>query len=226
MTTAGAPVAQHTLFPLPPSSLIAGKTRAELASLQFPPPQPLRAPLPSNPALAQARVVENVFSAAECERIIALGGKRPREDARVQSYGGSARVGHVAWIDPGAETFWIYQRLGAVVAWVNQAFRFDLMGFSDALQFTMYGPGHKFDWHVDIGAGNASNRKLSMTVQLSAESAYEGGSLQFISAPDLSMSKSQGAAILFPAYLAHRVTDVTTGIRCSIVGWAAGTPFR
>ena len=217
---------QHTMFPLPASQLVAGKSQGELSSLQLPSPQPLNATLASNPALAQARVVENVFTPAQCEQIMKLGSKLPREDARVQSYGTSARIGHVAWIDPGAETFWVYQRLATIVQWVNQAFRFELMGFSDALQYTVYGPGHKFDWHVDIGAGNASNRKLSLTVQLSDESAYEGGALQFISAPDLSMPKKQGAAILFPAYLAHRVTDVTSGVRCSIVGWAAGTPFR
>ena len=217
---------QHTMFPLPAPQLVAGRTQSELSSLHQSSPQPMRATLASNPALAQARVVENVFTPAQCEQIMKLGSKLPREDARVQSYGTSARIGHVAWIDPGAETFWVYQRLATIVQWVNQAFRFELMGFSDALQYTVYGPGHKFDWHVDIGAGNASNRKLSLTVQLSDESAYEGGALQFISAPDLSMPKKQGVAILFPAYLAHRVTDVTSGVRCSIVGWAAGTPFR
>jgi PKHD-type hydroxylase len=94
------------------------------------------------------------------------------------------------------------------------------------LQYTVYGPGHKFDWHVDIGAGQASNRKLSITVQLSDEGGYEGGALQFISAPDMAMPKGQGTAILFPSYLAHRVNDVTSGLRCSLVGWAAGVPFR
>lgn len=115
----------------------------------------------------------------------------------------------MAWIDPGAETLWVYHRLATIVAWVNQAFRFELLGFADALQYTQYGPGHKFDWHVDTGAGAASNRKLSMTVQLSNESDYEGSARQFISAPDMAMAKMRGTAILFPAYLAHRVSDVT-----------------
>ena len=217
---------QHTLFPLPPAHLIAGRAQSELAELLLPPPQPMAATLTTNPALAQARVVENVFTAAQCEQIMAIGTSRPREDARVQSYGTSARIGHVAWIDPGPETLWVYQRLATIVTWVNQAFRFELMGFADALQYTQYGPGHKFDWHVDIGAGDASNRKLSITVQLSDESAYEGGGLQFISAPDMTMPKTRGAAVLFPAYLAHRVGEVTSGLRCSLVGWAAGVPFR
>ena len=223
---AGYASAEHTMFPLPSAQTVAGKSQIELGHLVMAPPQPLRVTLSSNPALAQARVIENVFTAAQCEQIIAIGTKRPREDARVQSYGSSARIGHVAWIDPGADTFWIYQRLATVVAWVNQAFRFELLGFSDALQYTVYGAGHKFDWHVDIGAGAASNRKLSLTVQLSDESAYEGGALQFISAPERDMPKLRGAAILFPAYLAHRVSDVTSGVRCSIVGWAAGAPFK
>ncbi|MEO8133117.1 MAG: 2OG-Fe(II) oxygenase [Betaproteobacteria bacterium] len=217
---------QQTLFPLPPASLVAGKTQAELGGLQLPTPRPLPAVLTTNPAVAQARVVDNVFTPAECEAIMAIGAARPREDARVQSYGNSARVGHVAWIDPAADTVWVYQRLATLVVWVNQAFQFDLMGFADALQYTVYGAGHKFDWHVDIGAGVASNRKLSITVQLSDEAAYEGGGLQFISAPDKSSPKTRGAAVLFPSYLAHRVQDVTGGVRCSLVGWAAGGPFR
>lgn len=217
---------QYTLFPLPPAQLVAGKTQSELASLQLPPPRPTPAMLKSNPAVAQARVVENAFTAAECEQIIAIGAKRPLEVARVQSYGTSARIGHVAWIDPGAETLWVYQRLATIITWVNQAFQFELMGFADALQYAQYGPGNKFDWHEDIGGGAASNRKLSMTVQLSDEAAYEGGQLQFLSVPELSVPKSRGTAILFPSYLAHRVSDVTGGLRCSLVGWAAGVPFR
>src|SRR5688500_13205288 len=85
---------QQTLFPLPPAPLVAGKTQSELGSLQLPPPRPLSATLTANPALAQARVVENVFTAGECDAIIAIGTQRPREDARVQSYGNSARIGH------------------------------------------------------------------------------------------------------------------------------------
>jgi PKHD-type hydroxylase len=217
---------KFTLFPLPPAQLIAGKSQEELATLALPPPRPTPALLNSNPALAQARVVDGVFTPEECEKIVAIGTKRPREDARVQSYGNSVRVGHVAWVDPAPDTIWIYQRLATIVAWVNQAFQFELLRIADALQYTVYGLGHKFDWHVDIGAGQASNRKLSITVQLSDESAYEGGALQFISAPDMPMPKTRGTAILFPSYLAHRVSDVTDGLRCSLVGWAAGVPFR
>jgi PKHD-type hydroxylase len=217
---------QFMLFPLPPAQLIAGKSQAELADLALPQPRPTPALLTSNPALAQARIVEGVFTADECEKIIAIGTQRPREDARVQSYGSSARVGHVAWVDPAPDTIWVYQRLATIVTWVNQAFQLELLGFADALQYTVYGAGHKFDWHVDIGAGQASNRKLSITVQLSDETEYEGGALQFISAPDMAMAKGRGTAILFPSYLAHRVSDVTSGQRCSLVGWAAGAPFR
>ena len=217
---------QHTLFPLPPAQLVAGRTQSELGALRLPPPQPKPALLTTNPAVAQARVVEHVFTAAQCEQIMAIGAKRPLEVARVQSYGTSARIGHVAWIDPGPETLWVYQRLATIVTWVNQAFQFELLGFADALQYAQYGPGNKFDWHEDIGAGAASNRKLSITVQLSDESAYEGGDLQFLSVPELTVPKARGTAILFPAYLAHRVSDVTSGLRCSLVGWAAGVPFR
>src|SRR5262245_27564173 len=107
--------AKHfTLFLLPPMQFIAGKAQEDLAKILLPPPRPLRAVLAPNPALAQARVVENVFTDDECDKIIAIGNKRPRQDARVQSYGSSARVGHVAWMDPGPETIWVYQRLATI----------------------------------------------------------------------------------------------------------------
>ena len=61
---------QHTMFPLPALPLVAGKSQTDLSTLQLPPPQPLRAVLATNPALAQARVVENVFTKDQCEQIM------------------------------------------------------------------------------------------------------------------------------------------------------------
>src|SRR5690242_635122 len=100
---------QYMLFPLPPASVVAGKSQDALAALELPPPRPTPALLQPNPALAQARVIERAFTPDECDRIMAIGQRRPREDARVQSYGNAARVGHVAWVDPGPETIWVYQ---------------------------------------------------------------------------------------------------------------------
>ena len=70
-------------------------------------------------------------------------------------------------------------------------------------------------------------RKLSLTIQLTDPSKYEGGDLEiFQSHEPLKMGKEQGMAILFPSYVLHGVIPVTKGERCSLVGWFTGDPFK
>ena len=84
-----------------------------------------------------------------------------------------------------------------------------------------------FEWHMDFGAGNISNRKLSITVQLSDPEEYEGGELQFmINQNIITAPKEKGTAIIFPSFALHRVTPVTSGVRKSIVGWIGGPPYK
>jgi len=94
------------------------------------------------------------------------------------------------------------------------------------LQYTVYGPEQHFDWHMDLGPGATSTRKLSMTIQLSGNDDYTGGALEFVNAPAMHEARAMGAATFFPSYLAHRVTPVETGTRRSLVAWACGPAFR
>ena len=56
---------------------------------------------------------------------------------------------------------------------------------------------------------------------------YEGGVLQFDHCHRKpSISPKRGEIVIFPAWLPHRVTQVTSGTRKSLVGWAWGPPFR
>ena len=103
------------------------------------------------------------------------------------------------------------------------------------LQFTTYShtpeaDGH-YDWHVDIfwEAGNLSDRKLSMVIQLSDPKDYDGGELQFEGVtvhPDPKEFKQRGSVIIFPSFVKHRVTPVTRGTRHSLVGWIQGPTWR
>lgn len=82
-----------------------------------------------------------------------------------------------------------------------------------------------YDWHMDIGTGAANCRKLSISVQLSDPSDYDGGDLEFWGTGVA--DRDQGKLIAFPSYLLHRVAPVTRGVRRSLVAWAIGaTPFR
>ena len=80
-----------------------------------------------------------------------------------------------------------------------QYYRFDLTGFGEALQLTNYDQSENgmYGWHQDYG-GSVS-RKLSMAVQLTDPSEYEGGNLQVMtSAEPQNIRKQRGANCNFP----------------------------
>jgi len=153
-----------------------------------------------------------------------------RSEAGQKSVGKAYRSSSVGWI-PGEEEYrWLYDRLGALVSEANSAlWQFDLFGMAEPIQLTEYHAteeGH-YDWHTDVGAGKTSLRKLSITVQVSEPSEYEGGTLQFMSRRTPQNAQAiAGAAYVFPSYLLHRVRPITSGIRRSIVVWVSGPPFR
>ncbi len=97
----------------------------------------------------------------------------------------------------------------------------------EPLQLAEYESDEFFDWHLDFGAAEVSHRKLSVTVQLSDEDSYEGGDLQFrINNRIETAPRRKGTVIVFPSFILHRVTKVSSGKRNSIVAWLSGSPYR
>ncbi len=137
------------------------------------------------------------------------------------------RKSSVLPIYPGEKRDWIFQRMNGVIAQANQYYNFDLNGFYEPLQLAQYGVGDFFDWHLDFGTGTSSNRKLSLSIQLSHPEEYEGGDLEFqINNKIVKAPRTPGTAIIFPSFIRHRVTKITKGNRRSIVGWVSGPPYR
>ena len=166
------------------------------------------------------------FSAEECEAVIAMCGALPSMDGRAELAPDRYRVSRIAWVEPQPDRHWLYHKLGALFAQANRRFGFELTGFVDALQFTEYGSGEHFDWHMDIGRDQTSLRKLSVSIQLTDPSEYEGGMLEFLGLGAMAESRERGSATFFPSYMGHRVTPVTRGVRRSLVAWGSGAPFR
>jgi PKHD-type hydroxylase len=183
-------------------------------------------PVGVNDALQTIQLYAGALSPDECRNVIAMGEALPRTDGRVELGEAAYRVSHIAWIEPSAQTHWLFHKLGVLFSQAAKHYGFELTGFIDALQFTKYGPEQHFDWHMDLGPGATSARKLSMTIQLSANDDYTGGELEFVNAPAMHEARAMGAATFFPSYLAHRVTPVATGVRRSLVAWACGPTFR
>ena len=175
---------------------------------------------------------ENCFSEEEVEKIKACWNPDEIRDAQVNNAGNDIdrkdlRKSDIIFLKPG-EHDWIYDRLAQAALQANaNRYKYDVKGFQTELQLAKYHDGGFFDWHMDFGSGDISNRKLSITVQLSDPEEYEGGDLQFmINQNAVTAPKKKGTAVIFPSFGLHRVMPVTSGSRFSIVGWIGGPPYR
>jgi PKHD-type hydroxylase len=179
---------------------------------------------------------KDAFTDEEIDKIIAQCDLLPKTKATV---GGGIddgiseiRESEVAWVTFDDSTQWLYDRLAWLARTINgQFYKFDLYGFNEPLQFTVY-DGDKeshYTWHVDSGITDSSSppRKLSLVLQLSEPEEYEGGTLEvFTSSKPVEVAKQKGLITAFPSYTLHRVTPVTSGIRKSIVVWVSGPSFK
>lgn len=107
-------------------------------------------------------------------------------------------------------------------------FDFDLYGFVEDFQYIVYNSDNShYDWHMDKGTLTSPPRKLSLVLQLTDPSEYEGGDLElnYCSQP-VKTKKERGLVYAFPSWVVHRVTPVTKGVRKTLVVWIAGPKFR
>lgn len=97
------------------------------------------------------------------------------------------------------------------------------ISFPECLQFSDYGIGQHYDWHVDATVLTAAeiNRKLSIVCLLSDPREFDGGMLELEHIKEPIILK-RGSIIVFPSLLRHRVTPVTRGFRTTIVSWVLG----
>ena len=174
-----------------------------------------------------------VFTIKEMEQIKIIGRRIGMNRAQTSGAGENCleyRRSFTSWIQPNDHTAWIYQKLTNLVLQNNENFfNFDLTMFEN-LQFTYYNSAEEgcYKAHVDPNVwGLPHNRKLSLVMQLSDPSEYEGGNLLlYNSAEPTIIQKEKGMIVCFPSYTLHEVTPVTKGERYSLVAWVHGPKLR
>lgn len=179
-------------------------------------------------------VWENGFTPEELDRIEAYCAALPQRKATISSKTeeddfADYRQSKVGWIGLNADTEWFYDKMAWIARQLNSMFyRFDLSGFVEDMQFTVYeSGGDHYEWHVDAGFNHTSPRKFSIVLQLTDPDQYEGGELQLQTSKEaVSVRRERGLVAAFPSYALHRVTPVTSGVRKTIVVWVSGPPFR
>jgi len=127
------------------------------------------------------------------------------------------RKSKVAFYDYNQEFIWLHNRLRK---YVNSTF--PMKGYEievePKLQFTKYSTGEHYNWHKDDGKDIlTAKRHRSIVIQLSDE--YTGGDLEYKENGIKKFKSNVGSLFTFPSYYSHRVTEVTSGVRYSLVGW-------
>ena len=113
---------------------------------------------------------------------------------------------------------------------INKKFyRYDLRNIFE-FQLIRYYEGGNYNWHCDYGISPKRGivRKLSMSMQLTDPSEYEGGELQLVDYQNHTnmVPNDLGTVIIFDSKLPHKVWPVTWGKRIALVGWASGPPLK
>lgn len=155
-----------------------------------------------------------------------------------------------AWIPT---SHWIGGFLWHYIQRANREnFLYDLTAIDgENMQYTQYGSGQFYNWHIDAGIDTAYKpelivssgtnlaadfltvqgeyvRKLSFALQLSDPEDYTGGEVQFMDNARKSFfaPKQKGTIIFFDSRTPHRVRKVKSGLRKSLVGWVVGPRWK
>jgi PKHD-type hydroxylase len=145
----------------------------------------------------------------------------------------------VKWIEPTTERGRaIWQQVDSTINnSAREYFGYDTwVGGTEGIQYTEYNYDENseikdhYDWHIDssLMSPYPFDRKISFSLQLTAENEYTDCDLQFgidVNA-DNEVFRRRGTLILFPSFLTHRVTPITGGTRKCLVGWCRGPKFR
>lgn len=167
-------------------------------------------------------------------------------DAAIDSntHNENIRKSKVGWIH---DTNWFSALVYSYVLKANREnFLYNIDKFEgNNLQYTQYGNENFYKWHTDDDISNSYQptgnneidapkilgetiRKLTVSVQLSNPSEYEGGELQIMSSNSkiYTVPKERGTIVVFDSRAIHRVRKIKSGVRKSLVGWATGPRWK
>ncbi len=162
------------------------------------------------------------------DHILDLGGDETLKEGTIFNQAENIRKSKIAWLSHKKD---IRNYLFEFVQSANRkAYGFNVVNQAD-IQYTVYDGKEKghYGWHVDVNwtSPNPFDRKLSVTVQLSDPDDYEGGNFEVEGEnPPNEEAKKKGSILVFPSYVSHRVTPVTSGVRKSLVAWFEGPKWQ
>jgi predicted 2-oxoglutarate/Fe(II)-dependent dioxygenase YbiX len=119
---------------------------------------------------------------------------------------------------------WVDELIIQYAVDANRTFGYNISGLLERPQLLRYtAPSNGYDWHSDIGNGDASNRKISLSIVL--QSNYEGGDFCVFSEGEQVVPLEPLDCVAFSSFLPHRIAPITKGERWALVSWIAGPSF-
>jgi len=174
---------------------------------------------------------ENGFTTQEIDTIVNGSLEYEFKKAIIMDEGNTDkfRKSNIKWLPFDSKWEWVIDKIMSQVTEANKTiWNFDLKSIIDNIQYTEYeGNGGHYDWHLDIGPGSISHRKISITIQLSDPEEYVGGDLQIMTGSEYTtVPRGKGTVVIFPSFLLHRVVPLTSGNRKSLVLWVGGDHYK
>ena len=174
---------------------------------------------------------ENGFTTQEIDTIVNGSLEYEFQKAIIMDEGNTDkfRKSNIKWLPFDSKWEWVIDKIMSQVTEANNAiWNFELKSIIDNIQYTEYeGNGGHYDWHLDIGPGSISHRKISITIQLSDPEEYVGGDLQIMTGSEYTtVPRGKGTVVIFPSFLLHRVVPLTSGNRKSLVLWVGGDHYK
>lgn len=171
-------------------------------------------------SFARYYTIENAVSHEVCDELISLGQQLVQPAAKKHTYQDIMKLEHCFL----PKDHYIHDIINPLWKLAIEKFNFDIK-FVEPYKVQTYADGGYFGRHIDNyhGLNLDIDRKLSLTLQLSDVSEYEGGG--FVCGQHR-ISRTKGSITFFPSFYPHLVEKVTQGRRWCLIGWAWGPYWR
>jgi PKHD-type hydroxylase len=171
-------------------------------------------------------IVPNFLTSEQCDELVKIGSAQERIKEEFGEDEG--RYSYLSTITPCKIPFYEKDIHKKILSINRKHFGFKLYKepwYNGA--FLTYEKGNFTNWHIDGGVGKEyKERKFTCVILLSDRANYDGGDLEFpfyLNFTDEERALLQkGAALLFPAFMFHRVTTVTKGLRNTLTFFFEG----
>lgn len=161
-------------------------------------------------------VLRNALSISLCAELIAQAQHNGLHNGQL----GTTRRCDISWVDNSDLT----SAIAEIGFDSSYGAKFELVRpFIGSAQISRYAAGGEYGWHMDLGGGAMSLRKVTVVVEL--QSADTGGGLEVFAIGDLNLQV--GDAAIFPSFIMHRAKPIVAGERWSASTWLLGSaPLR